>query len=69
MTPPDMNYISEDSSVSAVPPSLGAIDSVRGVRSIIPVVYRAGIVRKDDDIHGVIFKGLPQHEAAPFGYA
>lgn len=63
LTSADMNYISEDSSVSAVPPSLGAIDSVRGVRSIIPVVYRAGIVRKDDDIHGVIFKGLPQQDS------
>ena len=63
LTPVDMNYISEDSPVSATPPSLGAIDSVRGVRSIVPAVYRAGIIKKDDNIHGVIFKGLPQQDS------
>ena len=63
LTSADMNYISEESSVSAVPPSLGAIDSVRGVSSVVPVVYRAGIVKKDDNIHGVIFKGIPQQDS------
>lgn len=63
LTSADMNYLSEETSVSAVPPSLGAIDSVRGVTSIIPVVYRAGIVKKDDVIHGVIFKGVPQQDS------
>lgn len=63
LTSADMNYISEENSVSAVPPSLGAIDSVRGVKSIEPVVYRAGIIKKDDNIHGVIFKGLPQQDS------
>lgn len=63
LTSTDMNYLSEDSPVSAVPPSLAAIDSVRGVRSITPVIYRAGIIKKDDNIHGVIFKGIPQQDS------
>ena len=63
LTSADMNFISEDSPVSAVPPSLGAIDSVLGVRSVSPAVYRAGIVKKGDNIHGVIFKGVPQQDS------
>lgn len=63
LTSADMNYLSEDSSVSAVPPSLGAIDSLRGVKDILPVVYRAGIIKNGDNIHGVIFKGLPQQDS------
>ncbi len=63
LTPADMNYITEDSPVSAVPPSLGAIDSVRGVRSVAPAVYRAGIIKMDDNIHGVLFKGVPQQDS------
>lgn len=63
LTSADMNFISEDSPVSAIPPSLGAIDSVLGVRSVSPAVYRAGIVKKGDNIHGVIFKGVPQQDS------
>lgn len=63
LTSADMNFISEESSISASPPGLGAIDSVMGVKSVAPVVYRAGIVKKDDNIHGVIFKGVPQQDS------
>ncbi|MDO5443009.1 MAG: FtsX-like permease family protein [Bacteroidia bacterium] len=63
LTSADMNYLSEESSVSAVPPSLGVIDSLRGVKSIVPVIYRAGIIKNGDNIHGVIFKGLPQQDS------
>lgn len=63
LTSVDLNYVSEESSISSVPPSLGAIDSIPGVKAILPVAYRAGIVKKDDNIHGVLFKGITQQDS------
>ena len=59
----DMNYVSEDSSIPADPSFKRLIDSLPGVKSISPAVYRAGIIKKDDNIHGVVFKGV-QREAS-----
>ena len=69
LTPADMNYIGEESPVSSNPPGLEAITAVPGVRGVVPVVYRAGIVKKDDNIHGVLFKGVsaPQDTLSSLG--
>lgn len=53
-----MDYISEDNPISSRPSYYGAISAVQGVKSIEPAIYRAGIVKKDDNIHGVVFKGI-----------
>lgn len=58
ITSSNLNYVSEDNPISSIPPSLDAIRAVEGVKSIEPAIYRAGIVKKDDNIHGVIFKGI-----------
>ncbi len=63
LTPADMNYIGEESPVSSEPPSLGPISAVQGVKSVQPVIYRAGIVKKKDNIHGVIFKGVTDRDS------
>lgn len=63
LTPADMNYIGEESPISSEPPSLGPVEAVQGVKEVVPVIYRAGIVKKEDNIHGVIFKGLPQQDS------
>lgn len=63
LTAADLNIISEDSSIAAEPPCLPSLDSLGGVKSISPAVYRAGIVKKDDNIHGVVFKGTPQPDS------
>ena len=62
LLPVDMNYASEQSPVSANQSYLGQIRMLPQVESITPAVYRAGIVKKDDVIHGVLFKGVP-HES------
>ena len=56
---PDMNLISPDIPVHSEPACLPAIASLPGVKEIMPVVYRGGIVKKDGDIRGVVFKGVP----------
>lgn len=63
LTPVDMNYISDNEPIGARPSYLGALDSLQGVEAVVPAVYRAGIVKKDDNIHGVLFKGLPAQDS------
>ena len=63
LTPADMNYIGEESPVSSRPPGIDEISAVQGVKEVTPVIYRAGIVKKDDNIHGVVFKGVPGRDS------
>ena len=58
LSPLDMNYISEESSISSNPSFLPRILDVDGVTGVEPVIYRAGIVKSGDNIHGVLFKGV-----------
>jgi len=45
--------------VRTQPACLPELEAVRGVERIRPVIYQAGILQLDDDIHGVLFKGTP----------
>lgn len=58
LTGSDFNYYSEDTPVSSSPSYLGELEAVRGVESISGAIYRAGIIKAGDDIHGVLFKGV-----------
>lgn len=51
------DWTSEEDPVSAVPSYLDDILAVKGVMGVSPVIYRAGIIKSGDDIHGVMFKG------------
>lgn len=64
LLPVDMNYISETSPISSEPGYIGQIKALPEVRSITPAIYRAGIVKKNDNIHGVLFKGVPRNSDA-----
>lgn len=59
VTTPDMNYLSETDPLSLRQPWMEGIAETEGVRKAVPAVYRAGIVRSGDNIHGVLFKGVP----------
>ena len=52
--------------VSAAPSCLNALEAVEGVERIEPVIYRAGILKIGDDIHGALFKGT-QADTVPLG--
>lgn len=58
LIPSNMDWLSENSPVGRYPAYLSHLDSIPGVASVVPVVYRAGVVRKDDVVHGVLFKGV-----------
>lgn len=59
LTPSTLNYVGEEDPVNATPAYLSALDSLPGVKTLIPVVYRAGIVKAGDLIQGVLFKDVP----------
>lgn len=59
LTAPNLNYIGEQNPIRRSPEYLEKIRAIEGVRDIVPAVYRAGIVKSGDNIHGVIFKGVP----------
>lgn len=67
LTPSTLNFIDENDPISSRPSYLGAIDSLKGVSAVTPAVYRAGIVKTDGDIHGVLFKGVPSRDTARLG--
>ena len=58
LTPPDQNVLGEASPIEARPEYLPALEQLEGISSIVPVVYRAGIVKNGGNIHGVLFKGI-----------
>lgn len=53
------NYYSDSDPIRTDLPSVDEILKVRGVSSISPAVYRAGIVKSEEGIKGVLFKGIP----------
>ena len=62
ITPPNRNVMDEGSPIEAFPAYLSYVKEVSGVDRIVPTVYRAGIIRHDGNIHGVLFKGVPVDE-------
>ena len=63
LMPMDMNYISESSPISVNQSFMPYIETIPEVKKITPAVYRAGIVKKGESIHGVLFKGTPREKS------
>lgn len=60
LTPPDQNVLDESSPIDRNADYLPSVLEVKGVKEVVPVIYRAGIVKHGDNIHGVLFKGVPK---------
>ena len=58
LMPPAMNYLDENEPIESDPAYLPYVQDAKGVKSVTPVVYRAGIVKNGENIHGVLFKGI-----------
>jgi lipoprotein-releasing system permease protein len=59
LTRPDMNYMEETTPVGCAPSYLSMLEELPCTEEIVPVVYRAGIVKRNEDIYGVVVKGVP----------
>ena len=57
--PLNMNLLDSAVPVAADASSVGHLLQMDGVSAVVPVIYRAGIVRHGEDIHGVLVKGVP----------
>ena len=62
LTPPDLNVLDESRPIEKEPAYLPYVKEVRGVDEVVPVIYRAGIVKNGESVHGVMFKGLPSDQ-------
>jgi lipoprotein-releasing system permease protein len=59
LLPLNMNLLDDASPVESDASYLPFVKEIDGVEKVIPVIYRAGIVRHEDEIHGVLLKGMP----------
>ncbi len=57
--PPTANVMDENYPIESDAGYLPYLDKINGIEYIIPTSYRAGIVKNDDDIHGILIKGIP----------
>lgn len=67
LTPQNADPYDGQASVTASPSYLPQIEEIEGVDEIRPVIYRAGIVKNDDNIHGVLFKGVETEDTTALG--
>lgn len=59
ITRPDQNIFNEEAPIEASPSYLPYVEAVQSVESVVPTVYRSGIVKHEDNMYGVVLKGLP----------
>lgn len=59
ITVPDMNILDEGRPIESSPAYLPYVSGIEAVEEVLPVVYRAGIVKHDDSMHGILLKGIP----------
>lgn len=57
LSPGAVDVFNENSHLQSSPDCLKAISELDKVEEIVPVVYRAGIVKVGSEMHGVLFKG------------
>ena len=67
LTPQNADMYDGQASVSTVPAYLPRLQEIEGVDDVKPVVTRAGIVKNDDNIHGVLFKGVHRDDTVALG--
>ena len=64
LVPPTMNVLDADYPIRRSPAYLPYVEEVTAIDEIVPTAYRAGIVKHGENIHGVIFKGVPKESAS-----
>lgn len=59
LSSPDLNIMKETDPVDASDPCISYVASSDLVSEVVPVVWRAGIVKQGEGMHGVVLKGIP----------
>ena len=58
LCPANQNFLDEAQPINSNPPYLEQLKQIKSVESVSPAVYRAGIMKVEENIYGVIFKGV-----------
>ena len=67
LIPQNADQFDGQSSMTAKLSYLPIIEELEGVDQVRPVIYRAGIVKNQDNIHGVLFKGVHNSDTVALG--
>lgn len=59
LIPVGQDYLGENTPLSQSAAYLDQVRAMPEVEKVDPVIYRAGIIKQGDRIHGVMFKGVP----------
>ena len=65
ITPPDLSVLDVNTPIESEPAYLPYVQDLESVEQVIPVAYRAAIVKNAEDIHGVLIKGIPGGPEVP----
>ena len=60
ITPPNLNVLDSSRPIEKNASYLPYVLEIDEVAKAVPVIYRAGIIKQTDNIHGVLFKGVPE---------
>lgn len=66
ITPVGMNVLDETSPIERTPQYLPYLEDAKGIEAIIPVAYKAGIVKNGASIHGILLKGVSRQDVASY---
>mgnify|MGYP003503862514 CR=1 FL=1 len=67
LTPQNMDPYDGQAHISTSAFYMPLVEAVDGVDEVRPVVYRAGIVKNEENIHGVLFKGVHREDTVSLG--
>ena len=59
LTHPTMSYLDESNPINTSPSYISLLEDMDEVSEIRPAVFRAGIVKHEEQIYGVLVKGMP----------
>ena len=55
LCPANQNFLDEAQPINSNPPYMEQLKQIKSVESVSPAVYRAGIMKVEENIYGVIF--------------
>lgn len=65
ITPPNLSVLDVSTPIECEPAYLPYVKDLESVEQIMPVAYRAAIVKNAEDIHGILIKGVPGGPEVP----
>lgn len=64
LCPANQNFLDEVQPINSNPPYIEQLKQIKSVESVSPAVYRAGIMKVEENIYGVIFKGVESEDTS-----